>query len=219
MRKHILLFSSVILLASCSGNSDTKDRTDPRDSTKTAGAGVLYKFEQGDFIGFKDAKGSIVLPARYTYTYSDTFSRKVAIVIDSVDGPSVIDKTGKKVLSPFIYDNGPDYVVEDVFRVVDANKKMGFSDLDGNIVIPVKYDFVSEFKEGLACFGSGYTLKQEGEISMMKGGKWGFIDHKGDTVIKPIYGEMGEFEDGRCSLKKDGKSVVIDKNGKEVKEK
>jgi hypothetical protein len=205
-----------IFFSSCASGPQPKETSEKNDSTK-ADPGVLYKFEQGDFIGYKDAKGNVILPARYIYTYTDTFSHKAAIVIDSVDGPMVIDKTGKKILSPFIYDNGPDYVVENVYRVVDNNKKMGFADLDGNIVIPTKYEFVSEFKDSMACFGSGYKLEKQGEVSLMTGGKWGFINHKGDTIVPPVYDGMNWFEGGTCTLKRNGKSVTIDKNGKEVK--
>jgi hypothetical protein len=204
------------LFFSCGGSADKKENA-VNDSIRAGDPGVLYAFEQGEYIGFKDAKGHIILPARYMFTVSDTFSRKAAIVIDSVGGPMVIDKTGKKILSPYIYDNGPDYVVEGVFRVVDENKKMGFADLDGNVVIPIKYDFVTEFHDGLACFGSGYTVEQKGEMSFMKGGKWGFIDHKGDTIIPQVYDEMNWFESGTVTLKKDGKTVTLDKAGKEVK--
>jgi hypothetical protein len=217
MYRSLLVLALPLFFVSCGGNKE-KEKMTGNDSLKTGDPGVLYKFEQGDFIGFKDAKGTVVLPARYTYTYSDTFSHKAAIVIDSAEGPMVIDRTGKKILSPFIYDNGPDYIVEGVYRVVDANKKIGFADMDGNIVIPIKYDFVSEFKDSLACFGTGYTVKQEGEVNLMQGGKWGFIDHKGDTIIRPVYDELNWFEGGTCKLRKDGKSVTIDKTGKEVKE-
>lgn len=176
--------------------------------------GILFVFEENGAFGFNDKDGKRVIAAKYSHTFTDTFDHKIAFVVDS-EGPVVIDKNGKKVLSPYIYENGPDYIVEGLFRFV-KNNKIGFADEDGSIIIAARYEFVTEFKEGLACFGDGFTLQQQGEIALMKGGRWGFINSKGDIVIAQKYDEMAYFEDGTASVKENGKHLVIDKLGNEV---
>ena len=77
----------------------------------------------------------------------------------------------------------------------------------GDVVIPLKYDWVSNFREGLAAV----------EIE----GKWGFIDKSGNEVVPLKYGYADEFSEGLACVsltnkyKKD-KYGFIDKSGNEV---
>lgn len=214
MKKIILFFPSLLLLISCGNNTVVENTIDKKDSTLTTGP--LIAFEDSNGHGFKDMKGNIIIPAIYGHCYTDTFSKGLAFLFDSTGSLVAIDRTGKKVLTPYFYDNGPDYIVEGLFRYVE-NKKIGFADEDGKIIIPAKYEFVSEFRDGRACFGSGYTVEGKGEMEFMKGGKWGFINTKGDTVIAQKYDELCYFDEGTCVVKEKGKKVTIDVDGKEVK--
>lgn len=43
--------------------------------------------------------------------------------------------------------------------------------------------------------------------------KWGFVDRKGDVVIKPAYESIDAFSEGLAVVTKEGTTMVIDKNG------
>lgn len=172
---------------------------------------------EGPLWGYKNAEGEIVIPPRYTYTTSDTLF-EMAFVTEA-DGWIAIDRTGKKILTPFVYDNGVDYVKEDLFRIVE-NEKMGFADLKGNIVIPAEYDFVSPFNDGLAAFNTGgKTVNIDGEHDALQDGLWGYIDKSGAIVIEAQYSWAGDFLDQNAEVwTTDGKHLLIDKTGKILEE-
>lgn len=73
----------------------------------------------------------------------------------------------------------------------------------GTIAILPEYEAVSRFSEGLAA--------------VQKGGKWGFINKNGETVIPFVYewAQWG-FTEGLALVKKDGKSEIINKMGETV---
>ena len=55
----------------------------------------------------------------------------------------------------------------------NENGKWGFVDKDGNVKVEAKYDFVTEFENGVA--------------GIKKDGKWGVIDENGNIKLEPIY--------------------------------
>ena len=64
------------------------------------------------------------------------------------------------------------------------DNKWGFCDKNKKIVIPLKYDAVYPFWEGLAAVNIGAESYEGGAVS---GGKWGFIDKTGKEVIPLKY--------------------------------
>lgn len=60
---------------------------------------------------------------------------------------------------------------------------------------------VGEFKDGLARF-------------LGSNGKWGFVNTKGEIVIKPQYNNVADFNNGIAICKNDKKYYGIDKSGK-----
>tara|TARA_R110000737_G_scaffold202403_1_gene221621 strand:+ start:38405 stop:40507 length:2103 start_codon:yes stop_codon:yes gene_type:complete len=85
---------------------------------------------------------------------------------------------------------------------VKIQNKFGAMDLDGNIVIPVIYDLVSTFSEGLALVGLN--------------DKYGYINKMNERVI-PIQFDAGlDFEQGRAVVEKNKKYGLIDRSGKMI---
>jgi hypothetical protein len=85
---------------------------------------------------------------------------------------------------------------------VKVFNKFGAMDLDGNIVIPVVYDLVSTFSEGLALVGLN--------------GKYGYINKMNERVI-PLQFDAGlDFEQGRAVVEKNEKYGLIDRSGKMI---
>lgn len=101
--------------------------------------------------------------------------------------------------------------------MISKDKKYGFSNDKGEIIIDVIYDGADVFSEGLA--------------PVLKDGKWGFINEKGQVVIDfQFVGRMKTFENGYATFYLDKessnektptsytKSVFINKKGHMVGE-
>lgn len=122
------------------------------------------------------------------------------------------------------------------------NGKMGFRDLNGNVVIEPKFDYAEMFSEGFSNVQNGnkwglidttgkYILQTQyeylgpvhnGLASFRTNDKYGFIDIKGQEKIKPQFDWTDHFSEGLCVVRNDngkpgsGKSGYIDTTGKLV---
>jgi len=182
-------------------------------SQPTAEDEILVSFTDAEELyGFKNLKGDVVIPARYIMSFTDTFNKKIALVADRAKGLMAIDKKGNYVLTPFNFDNGPDYFEEGLFRF-EENGKLGFADSNGNKIIPAQFECVSIFRNNRAAFCEGCKKEMEGEYEFWRGGKWGFIDKTGKKVIEAKYDEAGDFEEGYSYVTLDSLSFDIDTLG------
>ena len=85
---------------------------------------------------------------------------------------------------------------------VDKDGKWGFINATGKIVIPLAFDELMFFSEGLA--------------RVKIGEKYGFINERGETVIAPQYELVWPFREGLASVEGNGPHYFIDKTGKNV---
>lgn len=126
---------------------------------------------------------------------------------------------------------------------VEKDGKTGFRDLDGNIVIEPKFDMAEMFSEGYSSVTVGgkhgfidetgkYVLPLQsyeflgslhnGLASVRVNDKVGFINIKGEEIIKPQFDWVGDFSEGLCVVRNDnskneiGKYGYIDTTGKVV---
>ena len=97
---------------------------------------------------------------------------------------------------------------DDLFPVMEHDRA-GFIDNTGNIVIPLCFDKVGSFSEGLARFE--------------RDGNWGYIDPTGAVVIEPKFPWANDFHEGLAKVQVTGRSLgydgrwgFIDKTGKIV---
>jgi hypothetical protein len=175
----------------------------------------LVPFEENGLWGYTDAAGKAVI--RPQFQVAEEFSPQgLAAVVDD-DGWAYINTQGKVVIRPFVVDNGPDYFSEGLARFT-RNRKFGFFDEWGKVVIPPKFDFASPFSEGLAAFCEGCKEEPVGEHRVVKDGKWGFINRQGEIVIAPKFDEVEIYDGGRARAKWDGQWHSIDKKGRVVAE-
>ncbi len=86
---------------------------------------------------------------------------------------------------------------QDLVRFVHDDK-FGFKDMNGNIVIPAKYQGALDFSEGLALVIINYKV--------------GFIDKNDNLVIPAKYKRAEDFSDGLAAVLIDDKWGFIDKN-------
>jgi hypothetical protein len=167
--------------------------------------------------GFKTASGQVVIKPKYEDVFVTDTLYNIAFVILNAKWIA-INKQDSMLLTPYIFDNGPDYIQEGLFRFVE-NNKIGFANEKGQKTIPALFDFASPFSGGLAAFSVGGNMeKWDEEHSTWNGGLWGFIDKRGHVVIKPQFLNTYDFNGSTCEVwTKDNKHVLINKKGNIVK--
>lgn len=161
-------------------------------------------------IGFANSKGEIVIPAdRFGHVYESRLDKITFVLFN--DGPKgiyAINRKGEPLFEVFCIDNGPDYVREGVFRIL-KDGKMGFANMDGEVVIKPQFDFVWPFQEcGYAIFCMGGKKVNCNTLDnhwRWEGGKRGIINKEGKIVLAPTY------DNGNASgFIVDGKHVTIE---------
>ena len=85
-----------------------------------------------------------------------------------------------------------------------AGTKYGFIDKTGKVVIPIIYNDISHFREGLA------------RVQIGEDDKFGFIDKTGNVVIPLIYYRADSFEDGKAYVRLNGEWFFINTKGERV---
>ena len=143
----------------------------------------------------------------------------------------------------------------EIYRIYDfrdglasfrTNDKKGIIDTLGNVIVPMKYDEIEPFMDGVArveIFGDypthyGYIDKQGNEVlpviytdaddwfyrsmrfsDLIVVGidqKYGCFDKKGKKILPLEYGSIGNYSSGLATIYKDGKMGCINKEGKIV---
>ena len=169
-----------------------------------------------DEYGYADRNGTMKIPfGKYSICYTDTF-KTFAIVIHRTNGFVGIDKTERILFQVFPFDNGPDEASEGLFRIVEGDS-IGFANMQGQIVIKPKFTSVSIFSGQLAAYCKDCNKTKDGEHWSWTGGKWGFINKKGDTAIDPIYEAiLIPFDQGKAKVRFKGQEFWIDEKGKKI---
>ncbi|SPT71713.1 Uncharacterised protein [Anaerobiospirillum thomasii] len=87
---------------------------------------------------------------------------------------------------PYRFDNGPDYVSDGLYRIVDCTGRMGFANIRHETVIAPRYAFAYPFKAGVAkVTDSGHMEYVEGsdkEHTYFKSSHWYLIDKTGKKI-------------------------------------
>lgn len=158
--------------------------------------------------GYIDTNGNVVIEFKFDYTRSFNSSSIAPARIGKQFG--YIDKSGTFVIKPQFDTAYP--VVNGIARTADAMMtKSGRYEYTRYIVnektrevIEVDYDIVDDFGEN-------------GLAPVCKFSKWGYINTKGEEVIKCQFREAGEFTNGIAPVTMRDKSCAyIDENGEIV---
>lgn len=167
---------------------------------KSPSENLVAVSKDGKTWGYSDMNGKIVIP--FEYTKAGNFTNGYAVV-EKDNNSGLIDKTGKIIIDTeynniLIAPNG-------LFEVI-KDHKVGFINKQGKTVIPIKYKSVNANR-----------MYEEGLIAALgENSKWGFLDENGKAVIPFIYSDAHNFNNGMAYVVKDGKSLYIDKTGKEI---
>jgi hypothetical protein len=215
---------------------------------------VFLKLKHGSFgadgimaYGFQNTTDNIFLEMELMTMMQETIKFNVKSAPPAVSSPVVVAPpvaTPPVVAPPVI---APPVVSAPVVEPVpfttneplvvtkhEKEYKYGYSDKNGNPVVPFKYDYASELREGFGCvkrkgrFGfidntgklaipiiyeqSGFWFS-EGCVYMMLDGKWGFINTRNEVVIPFKYDGAVAFKEGFAAVKLNEKWGYVDKQG------
>ena len=140
------------------------------------GVPVYYLNEQGD---------TIVPYGKYKFCQTDTI-RHIGFVYENKQDAQIvcINNQGKELFSVFKHDNGPDYIREGLFRIMDENELIGFADSLGNVVIKPQFKFAFPFKNGKSkvTFTGERKAMPDGEHREWISNEWQYINKKGELI-------------------------------------
>ena len=157
---------------------------------------------EGNLYGFRREDGTVLVPNIYRFVGQFTDGYCKVMIDDELCG--LIDSTGREVV-PCLYE-GVDFPSEG--RVLVAkNGRFGYTDLDGNIVIPLQYANAGNFSEGLATV---MVILDSIHAACT------FIDTMGRQLTEPIYDNLQAFSCGHALVRRNGQWGVIDHSGREV---
>ena len=182
--------------------------------------------------GFIDRKGSWLVKPKYQRVIDIT--ENLLIVIE--DGKyKILDRKSESVIASF--DEISDFRGE--LASIRVAKKWGFIDLRGKVVIEPQFDDAGGFSEGLANVkknGKTFYINKSGETILQLGAnvsvggifkeglalivvnnRYGFIDIKGNIVIKPEFKDVSyQFNEGFARFCENEKCGFINREGEKV---
>ncbi len=175
--------------------------------------------------GYANSTGQMVI--RPKYFAAEPFSEGLALVVTRkpwqpfvseygeflLAQVTYIDSSGREIRPPLSvrrahsFVEGRALVVPDaVLRMKGGCAKGGYLNPKGDWAIKPQFDGLIDFSEGLAAVNVGAGCNM--------GGKWGYIDKDGQTIIQFRFLWAGKFHNGRaCVGEKPRQDEVIDRTG------
>lgn len=164
--------------------------------------------EAGQF-GYIDQDGDVVIPFQFDWAFD--FEGELALVKDKSgdEAYGFINRRGHLVI-PMVHRladfNGSDRII-----VSDGNM-CGLLDYAGVEIVPITFNQILPFVDGLACTSKGGTK----EGWSVKGAVYGFIDPDGNEAIPFRFEGAKSFNAGLAAVKVDGRWGLIDREGKQI---
>ena len=204
------------------------------DEVESFSEGLAVVNNKGKY-GYINKEGKLVIPFKYDDARS--FSEGLAVVkLNNKYG--YIDKVGNEII-PCKYGYAEDFS-DGVAAVSNDVKYNGFINKQGKVIIPLDSYTSNWGVDGRNTFINGHAFvipkneyskiiidkngNKKDEVSDAAGfidGMYGFYDNNyygvknisGNTIIRPAYNHIWDYNDGFFSVEKDGKIGVIDKHG------
>lgn len=163
---------------------------------------VAKKGKAGNQYGYINKSGREAVPLKY-FGAADFKEGRGLVQLSNSYG--FVDKKGKLVISGYVFAES----FEEGLAKVNTNYRSGFVNKEGKEVIRLMYTDANSFHDGLAMVSKG-------------GRKYGYINKKGNSVIKESFNhpglldDIGSFKNGFAVINKNNWYGMIDKKGKSV---
>lgn len=158
---------------------------------------LAFRNEAGLF-GLMDLKENLIAKPKFR---EPDYDNELGLIRATVKGKKGLLTPNGKTELPFEYQRvgKGSKVSSEGLIAVRQNNKWGFLDSDLNIRVPLIYDEVDEFENGVSI--------------VELGGKEGIIDEQGKYLLEPIYSKISPVvRGGRRRIEKDGKFGFLDEN-------
>jgi hypothetical protein len=176
--KNGLFLLLIIGLFGCGSSTEeveTKDLITTGDWYLTADESAGYVNEEGD---------TMIAAGKYAYIFTDTFEQ-VAIVMTKDNRCIAIDKNEKELFEVYVFDNGPDYVQDGLYRIIQGDK-MGYANEAGEIIIEPRFKCATPFSNKQARVAYECDFVEDGEHMRIENAKWIYIDTEGNEAAEMV---------------------------------
>ncbi len=142
----------------------------------------LLRVTTEDASKYVDKAGKTIIGENdYLMCLTDTF-RNYALVLSQEKGFIAINRDKKIIYDLFVFDNGPDYTSEGLFRIM-KNKKIGYADsITGKIVIEPEYQGAYPFENEKAQVTVKCKTINDQEHTTWESDSWIYIDKTGKII-------------------------------------
>lgn len=143
-------------------------------------------YEMGDSCGYVNQKGDTIHAlGKYNMCFTEVITT-YGIVVDASKpswGLIGIDQQGNRLFDVYVFDNGPDWLSDGLFRI-KRNGKIGYANSKGQIIIDPQFECASQFSNGKAKVAYTCTLINgpNDEHHSMESDSWFYIDKKGKRI-------------------------------------
>jgi len=189
----IYIMMLLLVLFGCKGIETEINKTQNYYDADSINSDYLLSFavdndsSGGTSYGYKNLQGEIVIPlGKYQQCFTDTFKSFAFVYDDMLTNSKVIaiDRNEKILFEAYMFDNGPDWLEEGLFRII-RNGKIGYADVNGFIIIVPKYECAGQFENGIAKVSLHCNLvksENDPEHTSMESDSWFYIDKKGNKI-------------------------------------
>lgn len=200
---------------------------------------TYYSLDEGMRWGYKDARGKVLIAPRYLYAYPFGADGLAAVIVynDTVEAATLafIDKTGKaridvagKLLRDYtindadVYDGYYQCLSNDETALGSYYFDHGYVRVRHRMVLRTKiYNaYIDEEtlidKDGKEFrMPDGYKLVaySDGILLLEKGGKYGYMNYRGEWIAQPVYTYAEPFSQGLAVVGGTGAIGMIDTTG------
>ena len=164
--------------------------------------------------GYADTSGRLVIPAQFES--ARRFDREGLAEIRKNGRWGMIDRQGKEVIAPrltsqSVFSDGLAVACVDTGETIPGltilgpkpgertpvtRSKCGFLNRAGKVVVPIQFDGVRPFREGVAAVTNSRTSELCPAVDMGRATLYGIIDVQGKVVVPIEHCHVGPAEDG-----------------------
>lgn len=132
----------------------------------------IYKCDNGKYFCYKNSDGkTIVKSKKYTIAFTDTIV-SIGFVGNRKGKIIGIDNHGKELFEVYKIDNGPDFISDGMFRIIEKNGKVGFADTCGVTIIPPVFSYATPFRGGEAKVTFEGEEQKQGDYQYWESNRW-----------------------------------------------
>jgi hypothetical protein len=193
--RNLFYIMVLITLFSCKATETEVNKTQKYFNADSIYTDYLVRFSNdsdssyGTSSGYRNLKGEIIIPlGKYNHCFTDTFKNFAFVFDDKLTNSKVvaIDRNENILFDVYMFDNGPDWLEDGLFRIL-RNGKIGYADKNGVIIIEPIFKCADKFENGFANVTLNCRLvkdESDPEHSRMESDSWFYIDKKGNIKNK-----------------------------------